>query len=186
MKHIFLTILFSLALLPLKAQKSETYGFVRLTYTEIADSLYRINKALENVQIELDKHKDEVMKIKGVYYYGERNTAIDSLMKQKSELESQKSMLLRYKEEKLGLDVHLANTSKYVRKAYTMDLVGTVFVVGSSVGLGCGYAKDKTALKVMGYITGSAALGCFIGAYTCHFKSGQKLRLAANSITYSF
>ena len=186
MKHFFVTFLFVMAFMPIHAQKSAMYGVVRLSHTEIADSLYRITSALEKVEKELNSRNNGSLKLKDGYYYTGIDKAIDSLYNLKWNLTSQRTQLLSTQENQLGLDAHLMNAGKYVCKAYTLELVGIAFGIAGGVGLGTGIAKDKTAIKVTGIVTCAASFGCLIGAYTCHFKSGQKLRLAANSITYSF
>ena len=174
-------------LLPLHAQKSTTYGFLRLAKTEMADSLFKINTALEKVQKELDLRFNGTVKIKeGYYYNGGGDKAVDSLYNLKWELTSKRLQLLQNHEKELGLDIHLMNAGKYVRKAYALEFFALAFGITGGTCLGMGIANDKTALKATGIVSGVAAVGCFIGAYTCHFKSGQELRLAANSITYSF
>ncbi len=86
----------------------------------------------------------------------------------------------------LGIDMHLKNAGKYVRRGYTLELTGLAFGVVSGICLGSGYGNEKDGMKVAGYIAGAVALGNIIGAYACHFKSGRELKLAGNSITYSF
>lgn len=187
MKHFLLTLLFSVALLPMHAQESTTYGVVRLSHAEITDSLYKLNSAIKKVQNELDNHLNGSMKIKEGYYYSNgRDKTVDSLNHVKWDLISLRMKLIDTQRDQLGLDVHLMDAGKYIRKAHTLDFFTVAFGIAGGACLGTGFANDKTGLKVTGIVTGVAAVGCFIGAYTCHFQSGKKLRLAANSITYSF
>ena len=188
MKKSLFIMAMLVACMPLHAQKSTMYGVVRLSHTEIADSLFRINSTLEEIQQELDKRNDGTIKMKENYYYSDgRDKSIDSLYHLKWDLTSKREQLLHSQEERLALDVHLMNAGKFVRKAYTFELVSIGLSIPAGVCLGIGYKNDKTAFKVIGYATAATAVfGCGIGAYVCHFKSGQKLRLAANSITYSF
>ena len=168
------------------AQKPSLYVTVQSSHAEMTDSLLRINAALEKVQKELDKRKNGSIVMKEGYYYGGIDKTIDSLYNLKWKLADKRQKLLHAQELMLGLDVHLTNAGKYVRKAYALELVGIAFGITGGVCLGTGIAKDKTAIMASGIVAGAATFSCFIGAYACHFKSGKKLQLAGNSITYSF
>ena len=173
MKHLLFALL-CVAVLPIKAQTS-TSGLVRLSNSEMVDSLHRIESQMQTIQ-------DKINRMSGVA----NSKSVDSLYICKWELNNKRIQLIQAHENDLGLDYHLTSASNFVRKAYTLELVGIATGIASGICIGYGIGDKKNSLKITGYVMGAAAIGCFIGAYTCHFKSGQKLRLAANSITYTF
>ena len=180
MKQLVFLLLFSLAGLQLNAQQNN-YGVIKVKYPAIADSLSRIN-------VRYNKVLEEINSLIGnkQYYYGSDGQSIDSLFRVKNLLEVQRQTIIRNHESQVSPDVHLEKISKYVNRAYALELAGLGCGIASGIFAGVGFSDNKSELKAVGFIFGAAAIGCFTGAYVYHFKSGKQLKMMGNSITYSF
>lgn len=185
MKQLFLSLLFTLAILPVNAQET-TYGIIRLKYAEMIDSLNRLNAAIQNVE--------EQLKGRSAYYTVERNGqqfsardhVTDSLSSMKWRLITQRNSLLSRHDEKMGPDVHLMKAGTMIQRSNNLMFVASAFGVAGGACLGAGFGKDKTLLKAVGIASSAVSLACAIGSISCSYKSGKELKLAAGSITYSF
>ena len=139
MKHIILTILLSLAFLPLKAQ-SDTIEY---------------------------KQRKNVIEI-------ESNMLPSSHISETERLHSNPGY------------IHIKNAGTYHRKAYAFELTFIPLSIASGCMIGYGHAKEKSNLKVMGYVAGGLAVVDAIAAVTFHFKTGKELQLSADHIKFKF
>lgn len=185
MKHLILTILFCTAFFSVNAQ-NPTYGVVRLAHGEMVDSIYRINAAIEKVESELKGRSTYTVVERNGEYYNMRDQITDSLNTVKWKLITQRQGLLSRFDAQMGLDVHLMNAGKYIQRANSLAIIGAAFGIAGGTCMGAGFAQDKTALKAAGIAACVVSFGCGIGALACGYKAGNKLKLAAGSITYSF
>ncbi len=185
MKQLFLTLLLTLAFLPLNAQEA-TYGIVRLKYAEMIDSLYRLNAAIQKVEDQLKGRSTYNTIEKDGQYLNARDHVTDSLNTLKWNLITQRNRLMSSHDEQMGLDVHLSKAGIMIQRSNNLAFVASAFALAGGACLGVGFGKDSTVLKVVGIASGVVSLACGIGSIACSYQSGHELKLAAGSITYSF
>ena len=185
MKQLFLTLLLTLAILPLKAQEA-TYGIVKLKHAEMVDSLYRLNATIQKLEEQLKGRSTYNLVEKNGQYVNARDHVTDSLNTLKWRLITQRNSLLSRHDEQMGMDVHLYKAGVMIQRSNNLAFIASGLALVGGSCLGVGYSKDNTVLKIVGIATGVVSLACGVGSIVCSYRSGHELKLAAGSITYSF